>query len=107
MPVQGFTATMSELDDVEVTLGEIGTVLSRLGHALALAPDSVMITASSDDAPPDEYSEQICVRTDAWPTIQEIGELLSRRRMLREALAGVSMGPVVASGLSQNVNKTR
>lgn len=73
-----------ELDAIEARMGELASLLSEVADALTLYPESIKIIDGQTNDVRSASTAAISLRAQEWPSIQEIEQLLSNWRHLRE-----------------------
>jgi hypothetical protein len=77
-------APKAELDALEARMGELASLLSEVADALTSYPESIRILDETVGAERPNEAALIALRAREWPSIQEIEQLLSNWRRLRE-----------------------
>lgn len=75
-------AFKTELDALEARMGELASLLSEMADALTSYPESIRIIDASETGV--AATTAISLRAQEWPSIQEIEQLLSNWRRLRD-----------------------
>lgn len=75
-----------ELEVLEMRMGELAALLAEVADALTSYPESIRIL--DDDATTPEASTTVALRAREWPSIQEIDQLLTNWRRLRDMSDG-------------------
>ena len=77
-------AMQAELDALEARMGELAALLAEMADALTCYPESIRIVETVADNVNDGSDAVMLVRAREWPSIQEIEQLVSNWRRLRE-----------------------
>jgi hypothetical protein len=75
---------------LEIRMGEIAALLDDVAEALTHYPEEIVVVDDARDGAAETVTGRVLIDASAWPSIQELEQLLSNWRALR----GVKPKPV-------------